>query len=214
MKNFLKLTGYSVKKFIIIYYAIGLIGLSIPFTARYFIYLTPLSILINLFLILYFNINWSARLVVSGLLIYILSMTAEITGVNTGAIFGSYTYENSILGPRLLNTPVIIGINWFILIYCTYILINKFKFSLVIKILMGGLIMLIFDILLEPVAGKMLMWNWLSSEIPLLNYVVWFILSCAFVGIMYLGRINIQNVISTHLLFVQFIFFSGLNLFL
>jgi putative membrane protein len=214
MKNFLKLTGYSVKKFIIIYYAIGLIGLSIPYTARYFIYLTPLSILINMFLILYFNINWSARFIIAGLAIYILSITAEIIGVNTGVIFGSYTYESSILGPRLLNTPIIIGINWFILIYCTYTLINKFKFSLVLKILMGGLIMLIFDILLEPVAGKMFMWNWLSSEIPLLNYAVWFILSCVFISIMYLGRINIQNVISTHLLFVQFIFFSGLNLFL
>ncbi len=214
MKNFLNLTGYSVKKFIIIYYAIGLIGLSIPFTARYFIYLTPFSILINLFLILYFNINWSARFAVTGLLIYIFSMAAEITGVNTGAVFGSYTYENSILGPGLLNTPFIIGINWFILIYCTYTLTNKFKFALIIKILMGGLIMLIFDILLEPVAGRMLMWTWLSIEVPLLNYAVWFILSIVFVSIMYLGRINIQNVISTHLLFVQFIFFSGLNLFL
>ena len=214
MKNFLKLTGYSVKKFIIIYYVIGLIGLSIPLTNKYFIYITPFSILINLFFILYFNINWGARFIVYGLLIYALSITAEIIGVNTGMIFGSYTYDNSVLGPKLLNTPIIIGINWFILIYCTFIFINKFKFAVIIKILMGGILMLIFDILLEPVAGKMLMWNWLSSEIPLLNYATWFILACAFISIMYMGKINIQNVISTHLLLVQFLFFSGLNLFL
>jgi len=84
----------------------------------------------------------------------------------------------------------------------------------IIRILFGGLIMLIFDILLEPVAGKMLMWNWLSGEVPLLNYASWFVLSCVFISIIYLGKINIQNVISIHLLLVQFIFFSGLNLFL
>jgi len=214
MKNFLKLAGFSVKKFIIIYYAIGLIGLSLPFTAKYFIYLTPISILINLFFILYFNINWGAKFIIFGLLIYILSITAEIIGVNTGVIFGSYTYDNSILGPKLLNTPLIIGINWFVLIYCTFIFINRFKFPVVIKILFGGVIMLIFDILLEPVAGKMLMWNWLNGEVPLLNYATWFILTCGFISIMYLGKIRIQNVVSTHLLLVQFMFFAGLNLFL
>jgi putative membrane protein len=214
MKNFLNLNGYSVKKFIIIYYAIGLVGLSITLTGKYFIYLTPFTILINLFFILYFNINWSAGFITCGLLIYILSMTAEIIGVNTGVIFGSYSYDNSILGPKLLNTPLIIGINWFVLIYCTFIFINRFKFPVVLKILFGGVIMLIFDILLEPVAGKMLMWNWLSAGVPLINYAAWFIMSCAFISIMYLGKINIQNVISTHLLLVQFLFFAGLNLFL
>jgi putative membrane protein len=214
MKNFLNLNGYSVKKFIIIYYAIGLVGLSITLTGKYFIYLTPFTILINLFFILYFNINWSAGFITCGLLIYILSMTAEIIGVNTGVIFGSYSYDNSILGPKLLNTPLIIGINWFVLIYCTFIFINRFKFPVVLKILFGGVIMLIFDILLEPVAGKMLMWNWLSAGVPLINYIAWFIMSCAFISIMYLGKINIQNVISTHLLLVQFLFFAGLNLFL
>ncbi len=214
MKNFLNLTGYSVKKFIIIYYVIGLIGLSIPFTGKYFVYLTPFSILMNLFFILYFNLNWGARFIVCGLLIYILSMTAEIIGVNTGIIFGSYTYENSILGPGLLNTPLIIGINWFILIYCTFIFINKFKFALIIRILMGGILLLIFDILLEPVSGKMLMWSWLSADVPLLNYATWFMMGCVFISLMYLGKINIQNVISTHLLLVQYLFFSGLNLFL
>jgi putative membrane protein len=214
MKNFLKLTGYSVKKFIIIYYVIGLIGLIIPFTAKYFIYLIPISILINLFFVLYFNINGGARFIFSVLLIYIISITAEIIGVNTGVIFGSYSYDNSVLGPRLLNTPLIIGINWFVLIYCTFIFINRFKFPVVLKILFGGAIMLIFDILLEPVAGKMLMWHWLSEEVPLLNYTAWFILSCVFLSIMYLGKIRIQNVISTHLLLVQFMFFAALNLFL
>ncbi|UCH13045.1 MAG: carotenoid biosynthesis protein [Bacteroidales bacterium] len=214
MKNFLNLSVYSVKKFIIIYYAIGLIGLSIPLTAKYFIYITPFSILINLFFVLYFNINWNARFIIFGSLIFLLSMAAEITGVNTGVIFGSYTYDNSVLGPKLLGTPVIIGINWIILIYCTVILVDKFRIPVIVKILAGGIIMLIFDIILEPVAGKLMMWNWLNGEVPLQNYAAWFIMSCLFIGIMYLGKTDIKNTVSAHLLLVLFIFFAGLNLFL
>ena len=204
----------TIKKFIIIYYAIGLIGLSIPLTTKYFIYITPFSILINLFFILYFNINWNARFIIFSSLIFLLSITAEIIGVNKGVIFGNYTYDNSVLGPKLFNTPLIIGINWFILIYCTVILINKFKFPVIVRILIGGLIMLIFDIILEQVAGKLMMWNWLNGEVPVQNYIAWFILACAFISIMYLERMNIKNQISIHLLIAQFIFFSGLNLFL
>lgn len=214
MKNFLNLSIYSAKKFIIIYYAIGLIGLSIPLTTKYFIYITPFSILINLFFVLYFNINWNSRFIIFSSLVLLLSLTAEIIGVNTGVIFGSYTYDNSILGPKLFNTPLIIGINWVILIYCTVILINKFKFPVMVRILIGGVIMLIFDIILEPVAGKLMMWNWLDGEVLLQNYAAWFIMACAFISIMYLGKMNIKNQVSVHLLLVLFIFFAGLNLFL
>ena len=79
---------------------------------------------------------------------------------------------------------------------------------------LGNWYMLIFDIILEPVAGKLMMWNWLDGEVPLQNYAAWFLLACAFISIMYLGKVNIKNQVSIHLLLSQFIFFSVLNLFL
>ena len=214
MKDFLKLPAYEAKKFIIIYYLIGLIGLSIPFTARYFIYIIPFSILINLFFVLYYNNGKSARFIICSILIVVLGTIAEMTGVNTGLIFGSYSYSDSVLGPRLFGTPLIIGFNWYILIYCTFVLVNKFKMPVIVRILTGGVVMVLFDILLEPVAVRLNMWNWTAGEVPAQNYVAWFVLSCAFLGIMYLGKANVKNVISIHLLTAQFIFFAGLNLFL
>jgi putative membrane protein len=214
MKDFLKLPAYEAKKFIIIYYLIGLAGLSIPFTARYFIYIIPFSILINLFFILYYNNRWDAGFIICSMLIIVLGTIAEMAGVNTGVIFGSYSYGNSVLGPRLFGTPLIIGLNWYILIYCTFVLVNKFRTPVIVRILTGGVVMVLFDILLEPVAGSLNMWKWTAGEVPLQNYAVWFVMACAFLGIMYLGKAKVNNVISIHLLLVQFIFFAGLNLFL
>jgi putative membrane protein len=214
MKDFLKLPAYEAKKFIIIYYLIGLIGLSVPFTARYFIYIIPFSILINLFFVLYYNNAKNAGFIICSILIVVLGTIAEMTGVNTGLIFGSYSYSDSVLGPRLFGTPLIIGFNWFILIYCTFVLVNKFRMPVIVRILTGGMVMVLFDILLEPVAGRLNMWNWTAGEVPAQNYAAWFVLSCAFLGIMYLGKANVKNVISLHLLVAQFIFFAGLNLFL
>ena len=214
MKKYIKLSVFSVKKFIIIYYIVGLIGLSIPYSRNLFIYIIPFAILINLFFILYFNKNWGFKFVIYSISLCILGFIAELIGVNTGLIFGNYTYNNSVLGIKIMNTPLIIGFNWFILIYCTFILINKLKYPVIIRILIGGLIMLIFDLILEPVAIKLSMWNWITDKIPLQNYVAWFLLSCGFIGLLYTARADIKNVISIHLLLVQFIFFLGLNLLL
>jgi putative membrane protein len=214
MKDFLKRPAYEAKKFIIIYYLIGLIGLTIPFTARYFIYIIPFSILINIFFVFYYNNDWDAGFIICSILIIVLGTIAEMAGVNTGMIFGSYSYSGSVLGPRLFGTPLIIGLNWYILIYCTFVLVNKFRTAVIVKILTGGVIMVIFDILLEPVAGSLNMWKWAGGEVPLQNYAAWFVLACLFLVIMYLGKANVKNVISIHLLIVQFIFFAGLNLFL
>jgi putative membrane protein len=214
MKDFLKRPAYEAKKFIIIYYLIGLIGLTIPFTARYFIYIIPFSILINIFFVFYYNNDWDAGFIICSILIIVLGTIAEMAGVNTGMIFGSYSYSGSVLGPRLFGTPLIIGLNWYILIYCTFVLVNKFRIPVIVKILTGGVIMVIFDILLEPVAGSLNMWKWAGGEVPLQNYAAWFVLACLFLVIMYLGKANVKNVISIHLLIVQFIFFAGLNLFL
>ena len=214
MKKYIKLSVFSVKKFIIIYYIVGLIGLSIPYSRNLFIYIIPFAILINLFFILYFNKNWGFKFVIYSISLCILGFIAELIGVNTGLIFGNYTYNNSVLGIKIMNTPLIIGFNWFILIYCTFILINKLKYPVIIRILIGGLIMLIFDLILEPVAIKLSMWNWITDKTPLQNYVAWFLLSCGFIGLLYTARTDIKNVISIHFLLVQFIFFLGLNLLL
>ena len=44
-------------------------------------------------------------------------MTVELVGTKTGMLFGDYSY-GKVLGPALQGVPLIIGINWFIMMYC------------------------------------------------------------------------------------------------
>ena len=46
-----------------------------------------------------------------------LEMIKEVTTVET--MFGDYSY-GKVLGYQVNNVPVIIGINWFLIIYCFY----------------------------------------------------------------------------------------------
>ncbi|MFN2335752.1 MAG: carotenoid biosynthesis protein, partial [Bacteroidales bacterium] len=61
------------------------------------------------------------QVILTGIAIAVTSFLIEAVGVNTGRIFGTYTYGKA-LGPALWNTPVIIGLNWFLLIYCTNVI--------------------------------------------------------------------------------------------
>src|SRR5689334_23098853 len=44
-------------------------------------------------------------------IVYALTLAAEVIGVATGAIFGAYSY-GEVLGFKLLEVPLIIGLNW------------------------------------------------------------------------------------------------------
>jgi putative membrane protein len=76
----------------------------------------------------------------------------------------------------------------------------------------GALLMVIYDILLEPVAIRLDMWSWETVTPPLQNYIAWFIIS--FPLVMLLGRYtkNSSNPLNTIVLVCQLLFFALLNL--
>jgi putative membrane protein len=101
-------------------YGVGLAGMLLPFSRELFKLITPLNLLFAA-LFLFWG-RWPARqVIVTGLFIAVASYFIEAIGTNTGKIFGVYSYGRT-LGPALLNTPVIIGLNWFLLIYCTNVI--------------------------------------------------------------------------------------------
>ena len=54
---------------------------------------------------------------------FAVGVSVEIMGINTGILFGDYTYGD-VLGFKLRDVPVLIGVNWFIIIYCSGISIH------------------------------------------------------------------------------------------
>ena len=228
-------------------YGVGLAGMLLPFSRELFMMITPLNLLFaTLFL---FWGRWPAgRVIVTGFFIAIASFFVEALGVNTGRIFGAYSYGRT-LGPALLNTPLIIGLNWFLLIYCTNVIGRLLWEQLssgvtgqsgqvphagagmsghlpqgkkgwpgqipesLFVVFTGSVLMVIYDLFLEPAATRLDMWSWEYGVIPLRNYLGWFLFSAVFHTIMRIMGEEKLNMRAVPLFAVQLVFFAVIDLF-
>ena len=213
LSYFKKLTEKDVSKFIIIYYSVGLAGFLIPFARPYFEALIPLSVIINLFLILLFHKPFDRNHIVVFSVVVLFTFAVEAIGTNTGLLFGSYLYGPS-LGLTFFNTPLLIGVNWLVLAYgatsivrMAPVLKNWVPFS-------AAALMVVFDFIMEPVAMKTGMWVWSYNEVPLQNYAMWFFVAVIVVGVFELFSIKTVRPLAARLFWVQAIFFLLLHIFL
>ena len=71
------------------------------------------------------------------LVCFATGIAVEIIGTATGGLFGDYQYGN-VLGPSIQKVPFIIGINWFITIYCCGITIHTLLNMILDKIAIEG----------------------------------------------------------------------------
>jgi len=200
----------NVKAFFIIFYLVGLAGIIYPGSQQLFIHLIPFALIISIVAILIFHegkINHNILL--SFIIVYLFTFFTEVAGVNTGLIFGHYWYGNG-LGTKLFNTPLFIGFNWVMLVYSSSSIVHIFRVHAIIKIGMASLLMVLYDILLEQVAPAMDMWYWDHNQIPLQNYIAWFVVALIVHYIFVLFKINTRNKIAPSIFFIQFVFFLTL----
>ncbi|RFZ93009.1 carotenoid biosynthesis protein [Mucilaginibacter conchicola] len=164
-------------------------------------------------LVIIFSHKWvDAKFFIFIILIAVLGFTAEWLGVHKYWIFGDYSYGPT-LGYKLLDIPLLIGVNWFLLIYSVGVLIQYSRLrNALIRILLGAAILVLLDVLIEPVAIRFDYWNWESAGIPLKNYGCWFGLSILLLSLFELFRFKKQNMAALVLLITQFVFFGVLNL--
>lgn len=196
---------------LIIFYMVGIFGLSYDPTKFYIEQLTPYTLLMNIILLIGYHKPWTGKHIVLYLFIAITGFLIEAAGVYTGLIFGYYQYQHT-LGIRLLDTPLIIGINWLMLIYFSYHLTASLKINGWLRVVAGALIMVTYDLILEPVAIRMNMWNWSGEAIPFQNYAAWFIISLGFLSLLHIFNIRQRNRISDRLFAVQAGFILSLNI--
>ena len=203
----------EVKKFIIIFYIVGFLGFLLPFTNHIFIFITPFALLISTYLLALYHSCYTSKDISVFIVIFILGYFVEVIGVNTGVIFGSYTY-GSALGLKLFHTPLLIGINWLFLTYTSVSLTNKLKLKTGLKLIVAPSFMLIYDLLLEQLAPGMDMWTWQSATVPVKNYIAWWIIGFVFVSLLNALKIDTKNPLAAILFACQFIFFVLLFLIL
>lgn len=193
---------------------VGLVGFAVPITRAVFVYLTPVIVIMGTLVLLWFHTGdtglrfwiWTAFVLLGGFFV-------EVIGVNTGLIFGDYTYGN-VLGPKVWGTPLLLGINWYLVVYAAHGAMEELNAPWWIKIPAAGILITVFDIVLEPVAVGFGMWEWDDVQVPMQNYFAWFILGMVFVSVYHILKIKSYNASSGPVYLTMFLFFMLLNLIL
>jgi putative membrane protein len=203
----------KVKRFFIIFYIIGAIGISFPFTRDLFIFMTPAALLISFVAVMFYHQpEIDTRALIVFIIIYMTSLFIEIAGVHNGFIFGNYSYGKG-LGPKIFDTPLIIGINWLLLVYSSSVIAGKLPVLNILKILFSSTLMVVCDLVIEQVAPELKMWSFENNIVPLRNYISWFILAFLFSSLFYLAGVKPVNKIAPLIFSCQIIFFSVLYIF-
>ena len=119
--------------------------------------------------------------------VIVSSFGIEWLGVQTGKIFGAYLYGQT-LRPSIGGVPISIGCAWFVMLIASTAVAQKIAPKSLagnpLKLaFLAALLMVCFDLLMEPAAMKLEYWTWMDSHIPLQNYLVWFGLSFIFATI-------------------------------
>ncbi|WP_321996776.1 carotenoid biosynthesis protein [Draconibacterium orientale] len=196
---------------IIIFYLVGFTGLTMPSTRPFFIHLTPFALLLSSLVVGLFHSKFSAKTILIFVFIYAASFMVELIGVNTGSIFGNYSYGHG-LGIKLFNTPLIIGLNWLLLVYVSNSIMELSNWPLILKVIGASFLLLAYDLLLEQVAPQLTMWSFSEHTVPVQNYVAWFVLALLFSLLIKLLKINTKNRIAPIVFGIQIFFFIAILL--
>lgn len=187
----------------------GLIGLLSPFK-DIFLLLTPMNLLLGTFLLFYYQNELNKKFFGIVALIFLIGFGIEVIGVQSGLIFGSYTYGET-LGIKLLDVPLIMGINWLTLIYSVGVVLNQTTLLTFSKCLIGAGLLVILDFFIEPVAIAFDFWHWQGDIIPVQNFIAWFIISFFLLLLFYTSKVAARNRLGTVYLSIQFFFFISLR---
>jgi putative membrane protein len=203
----MKKKDYILSFFIILFHLVGFLGFFLGYKVL-FTSLIPFHLLLMLVLLVWSYESFNSRFAV---LIYCLGFGIEFLGVHTGVIFGSYRYGDA-LGFKLASIPLLIGVNWVLLIFAAGSTIQYIPMkSVLIKSALAATLLVVLDTCIEPVAIRFDYWHWAPATIPLQNYVAWFLFSFGCFHLFFHRKIAAKNPVAVVLLLAQFLFFIALN---
>ncbi|MDZ4840483.1 MAG: carotenoid biosynthesis protein [Bacteroidota bacterium] len=194
---------------LIIFHIIGAIGLRSPDFSDYMASLTWFHILVSAACIFLTQKRFPDGQVLRVLIVFVAGYLIEVIGTNTGYPFGAYNYGTN-LGVKLFNTPIILGVNWVILSYGASNIVSQLYIRVWIKALFGGILMVIFDFMLEPFAIYFKLWEWQTVDglPPVQNYIFWFVFGFIFCYLLSYSRKQVINPVA-QLGFIIYLFFVG-----
>ena len=190
-----------------LFHTSGILGILYG-NSDWFISATPLNLSIN-FVLLMMNCRghkWFFPMVIFG---FSTGMITEILGVQRGWIFGDYQYGDA-LGVKVLGVPLLIGVNWALLTIITGAIAQQFYQNIFMRIIIGVGLMILLDLLIEPIAPTLDFWVFDGGEAPLQNYIGWIAVALFLQSIFHYLRVKVNGWFPHQLYLLQIIFFTVL----
>lgn len=219
----------------ILFHVSGFIGIAFTPYKNWFVQTTWFNLLLMAVLLIYNNQDNNKHFWGFAAISFGIGYLVEVIGVNTGLLFGNYTYGQP-MGFKLFSVPVLIGLQWFVTIYCCGVITYNVqrwiekrvlketgkepemqhygKVQIVSLIIDGALLAVIFDYGLEPIAQKLGYWTWYNNKIPFYNYACWFFISVVLLALLRKFKFNKVNHFALHLYIIQLLFFLALSIYL
>ncbi len=190
----------------------------------------PFLLLLNFVLLLWTQPRINKSFIFFVAIVTLSGLVVELIGVNTGFLFGKYHFSDT-LGLQLANVPLLIGVNWFLIIYCCgmfmYALLNKIfaltsayddgspaRIKALSVILDGATLAVILDWFMEPVAMRLGLWQWATSRVPFYNYFCWLGISILLLSFFHYSGFSKQNKFAVNLFLIQLMFYLIMRTFL
>ena len=196
---------------LVIMHLVGVAGFLSPYKA-YFILITPLHLLISTALLVANQAERNTNFTIAAVIAYLVGFWIEVVGINTGLIFGEYAYDSA-LGFKVFDTPLMIGVNWAMLILSIGAVFSRLNTNWIVKALIAAMAMTALDYLIEPVAIAYDFWHWKTESIPLQNYLAWLVTSFGLFVVYFRLRFDKENPLAVIVLAMQIAFFGLLNFF-
>lgn len=173
----MKLNAYSIFAFLIISsYAFGFVCIQLGYWP-YLVTFTWFQMLLTASSLLWYHLFEKTGKRRNFLTFFAASAAigffVEVLGVNTGKIFGVYSY-GEVLGIMWLRTPFMIGVNWFLVSFVVNQVLQRKSWSLWLHTIVAAAVITGLDVLIEPTAIATGMWSWQNDVVPLQNYIAWF----------------------------------------
>ncbi len=192
---------------LVIFHQVGLIGLHLASTRELFIQLVPMNLLLSAGLLSLYHRPWTVNFGIVAFVIFWAGYLVELVGVQTGIVFGVYQYDTA-LGPKIAGVPPLIGLNWLLLTYSCGIIARQAFARLWVRVLVGALLMVVLDLLIEPMAIRFDFWSWANDSIPVQNYIAWFMIALIMQAGLQTMDQDIKNPIAYPFYLVQVGFFA------
>lgn len=201
---------YSIY-FLALVYICGSIGMI--YNPSFFIPFTPYSLLLTCFVFIINQPFKQLNFLRAFLSIAIIGYAIEVIGVKTGLIFGIYHYGNS-LGFKYLDVPIIISLNWSLIVCAATIFAHKVSSNYLVIPLIAAAIGTSIDFIMEQVVFKLDFWYFKSGIAQTHNYIAWFLIIfiSALVFKKHLSQLNYTS--SLFVLILQLVFFGIIYLFI